>query len=131
MPTIHQQVKFKATPQRVFDILTSSKLFADASGAPADIGTEPGSAFSMFGGMITGRTLESTPGKNLIQAWRAGNWAPGLYSIVRFELEGDSQDGKRTLLSLDHSGFPPSAKDELEKGWQAMYWRKIDEQLAK
>jgi uncharacterized protein YndB with AHSA1/START domain len=127
MSAIHQEIVFQAAPQRVYDLLTSSKLFTEVSGAPADIGTEAGAAFTVFGGMITGRQIEVVPGRSLVQAWRAGNWPPGLYSVARFEL---AADGATTRLTFDHTGFPPEAKEHLETGWQKMYWDKLGAYLA-
>ena len=126
MSSIHQEVVFQATPERVYEALTSSQKFGELSGAPADIGAKAGEAFSCFGGMITGRHIEMVSGQRLIQAWRAGNWEPGVYSIVRFELAADSAG---TRLTFDHTGFPPDMREDLEGGWQKMYWEKLSAYL--
>ena len=125
--TIHQEVVFPATPQRVYEALTDSEQFGDLTGAAAEIGREAGAAFSCFGGMITGRHVELMPNQLIVQAWRAGNWAAGVYSIVRFELKAE---GAETRLIFDHSGFPAEHSAHLESGWQKMYWDNLQKYLA-
>lgn len=126
--SIHQEVLIKASAMRVYETLTDSKKFSDfTGGAPAEISKEAGGAFSMFGGMIVGRHIELIPAKRLVQAWRAANWAEGVYSIVRFELK---EQGADTLLIFDHTGFPPENREDLEGGWSKMYWEPMKKYLA-
>lgn len=128
MSAIHQEVTFKASPERVYAALTEGKQFsAFTGGASAEISREAGGPFSCFGGMITGRNLELLPNKRLVQAWRAGNWGEGVYSVVRFELESK---GGETRLVFDHSGFPEEQRAHLESGWQAMYWEPLRKYLG-
>jgi len=126
--SIHQEVIFKATPQRVYAALTEAAQFSKMSdGAPADIASEPGGAFSCFGGMIGGRNVELLPGRRVVQAWRVKMWEEGVYSIVRFEL---IPDGSGTRLILDHSGFPEDQGDHLAAGWKSNYWEPLDKYLS-
>ncbi len=124
---IHQEVVFPASPQRVYEALTDSKQFSELTSAPAEIGREPGAAFSCFGGMIVGRHLELVPGQRIVQAWRAGNWDAGVYSIARFELQAQSAE---TRLIFDHTGFPEKQGEHLAAGWQKMYWDNLQNYLA-
>ena len=125
---IHHEVLIKAAAKKIYDALTDSKKFSEFSGgAPTDICNEAGGAFSMFGGMISGRNIELLPGQRLVQAWRAGNWPEGVYSIVKFELKAQGAD---TLLVFDHTGFPPENRDDLDGGWIKMYWDPIKKYLA-
>jgi activator of HSP90 ATPase len=59
--TIHQEIDFKASPQRLYEALLDSKQFTAFSGRPADINREVGGAFSLFGGHIVGRNEEVVP----------------------------------------------------------------------
>lgn len=128
MSAIHQEVTFKASPERVYAALTEGKEFsAFTGGAPAEISREAGGAFSCFGGMITGRNLELLPNRRLVQAWRAGNWGEGIYSVVRFELQAQ---GGETRLVFDHTGFPEEQRSHLEGGWPAMYWEPLRKYLG-
>ena len=73
--------------------------------------------------MITGQTIEAIPGTRLVQAWRVGNWDPGIYSIVKFEFEALSDS--ETNLIFDHTGFPDEHRDHLDKGWHDRYWQPL------
>lgn len=125
---ITQDHDFGAPPTRVYDVLTSGEEFASMTGgAPAELDGTTGAAFSCFGGMITGRNLECEPGVRLVQAWRAANWDPGVYSVVRFELA--DADGS-TRLHLDHAGFPDGQDEHLGAGWEENYWAPLRRRLA-
>ena len=118
--SIHQEIVFSCNPRSIFEALTTEEKFSDVTGLPAEINSEPGGKFSCFGGMITGLSIEIVPDKRLVQAWRVGNWAPGVYSIVKFELEKISD--AKTKLVFDHTGFPVEEKGHLEPGWHKKYW---------
>lgn len=125
--SIHQDVVFKGGPQGVYNALVDAAKFAAFTGAPAEIAPEQGGAFSCFGGMITGRIVELVPNKRIVQAWRAGNWPEGVYSILKFELQAQGAD---TKLSLDHGGFPPDNREHLDAGWHKMYWEPLRRYLG-
>ncbi len=126
--TIRQEVILKASPKRIYDTLLDAKRFSEFTGsAPAEIDPKAGGAFSCFGGMITGRNIELKPNQRIIQAWRAGNWPEGAYSIVRFELEAQGAGSK---LTLEHSAFPEGGAQHLEGGWHKMYWEPLKKYLA-
>jgi activator of HSP90 ATPase len=138
--SIHQEVVFKASRKRVYGALMDSKQFervvqlSDAMktmmppGAPAaKISPEVGGAFSTFGGLIMGRQIELVPDKRIVQAWRPGDWEPGVYSIVKLEL---SDSGSGTKLILDHKGFPNGAGESLLDGWNKNYWEPLAKFLA-
>jgi activator of HSP90 ATPase len=125
---IHQDIVINGTPKAVYDILTSSKKFATMTGGrEAKISKDEGGAISMFGGAIQGRNVELIPGKRVVQAWRAGDWKQGTYSVVRFELVAD---GAKTKLSFDQSGHPADAQPHLESGWHKMYWEPMNAMLS-
>src|ERR1700689_800105 len=44
--SLHQEVAFTASPQRIYEVLLSSKQFAAVTGLPADIDPKAGGAFS-------------------------------------------------------------------------------------
>jgi uncharacterized protein YndB with AHSA1/START domain len=125
---IEQQHSFMASPEQVFAALTQADRFSSFSGgAPAAIEAHAGGAFSCFGGMISGRNIELVPGKRLVQAWRAGNWDEGVYSIVRFELLAE---GAGTKLHFMQSGHPQAQEPHLAEGWPKMYWEPLAKHLA-
>ena len=97
---IHQEVRFKASPEKIYAALTSGKEFGQITGAPAEVTAVEGQPISLFGGQITGRNIELVRDKSLVQAWRVGAWPSGVYSIVRITLE---KEGNETKLTLDHT----------------------------
>src|SRR5580658_7898374 len=136
---IHQEAVFKASRKRVYEALTDAKQFdrvIQLSGVmqsmhlpdkPAEISREVGGAFALFGGYITGRHVEFVPNQRIVQAWRTGGWAPGVYSIARFELV---EQGSGTRIVFDHTGFPKGEAEVLASGWKAHYWEPIEKLLS-
>ena len=120
--TIHQEVSIQASPAKVYAALTDGDTFSAATGAPAKIENNAGGEVSLFGGQIAARNIELVPGKRVVQAWRAGNWEDGLYSVARFELHAD---GSNTKVVFDHTGYPDEGHDMLEGGWHKMYWEPL------
>ncbi len=119
---IHQEIPFKCDRDTLFKALTNSAQFAAVSGAPADTSATEGEAFSLFGGQITGRNVEMKKNQLIVQAWRAGAWPAGHYSIVRFTLDGS---GSNTTLTMDHTGYPDGEEKNLDGGWHKMYWEPL------
>jgi len=139
MESIHQEVVFKASPARLYAALTDENefqkvvLLSDAvktgmvkAAKPAQISTSAGGEFSAFGGYITGRQIELVPNVRIVQAWRAGSWDPGTYSIARFQL---AARGAGTSLTFDHTGFPKGEAQHLAQGWTSNYWQPLNRLL--
>jgi uncharacterized protein YndB with AHSA1/START domain len=126
---IHQEVVFKANRKRVYEALTDAAQFTSVTKfsmvkdvPPAEISREPGGAFACFGGYISGRHVELKPDERIVQAWRAGSWNEGVYSIARFELQ---DQGENTKLVFDHTGFPNDQGEHLAAGWKQNYWEPL------
>jgi activator of HSP90 ATPase len=124
--TIHQEIDFTVSPQRIYEALLDSKEFSgfaavagEFSAKSAQIDRVPGGAFSLFEGHIIGRIVDLVPNQRVIQAWRVVDWPAGIYSIVRFELV---PNGSGTHLIFDQTGFPVKLRDRLAAGWQSHYW---------
>jgi uncharacterized protein YndB with AHSA1/START domain len=139
-PAIHQETVISATCARVYGALTSAHdfeaitrlsdaadLLTAANAKATAISNRAGGAFTLFGGYITGRNLELVPGKRLVQAWRAGSWGVGEYSVVRFELR--SEPGGCRIL-FDQRGFPASQGKSLAHGWRVHYWEPLSRFLS-
>ena len=124
---LHQEVDFKASPHRIYEILLDSKQFTAFSGEPAEISHDVGGAFSMFGGKIVGRNVELVPDQRIVQAWRPAYWEPGIYTLVKFELK---PDGSQTKVVLDHTGFPEGNFVSLNSGWRMHYWERLAKYLG-
>lgn len=138
--SIHQEPVFNASTARVYEALTNAAQFdkvsklsaAMESGMapatkPTQISPVAGGAFSLFGGYVTGRNIELIPDKRIVQAWRSASWAPGVYSIVKFELVAQ---GSGTKIIFDHAGFPSGTGRHLAQGWHDNYWNPFARFLA-
>jgi activator of HSP90 ATPase len=77
--------------------------------------------------MLLGDNVELVPGQRIVQAWRAGSWDPGVYSIAKFELV---EQGSATKIVFDHTGFPKGAAEHLASGWKEHYWEPLAKLLA-
>ncbi len=137
---IHQEVNFKVSCPRVYAALTTTQQFdaltrlsdavslVTASNAQATfISPEVGGPFTLFGGYVTGRHLEMVPGERLVQAWRAGSWRAGDYSVVKFVLV---EKGPGCQLVFDHRGFPQGQGGDLAYGWRVHYWEPLAKLLT-
>ena len=139
---IHQEVIFAGAPDRIYRMLTTADEFdkvvrlsgamnssmkARLGSAPTAIDPRPGGAFTLFGGYITGFSVELVPNARLVQAWRAGSWDPGNFSIAHFVLE---PSGASTRIIFDHTGFPAAEAQHLASGWHTNYWQPMAKALA-
>jgi activator of HSP90 ATPase len=133
--TVHEVVTFRASPARVYRCLTTASEFdrvvrlsaamrsMKRLGAdPTRIDARPGGAFALFGGYVTGRTIELVPNARIVQAWRSASWSPGIYSIVTFAL---SSTRGGTRLVLHQAGFPDGDAASLARGWHENYWEPL------
>ncbi|MCI4326029.1 MAG: SRPBCC domain-containing protein [Thermoplasmata archaeon] len=125
--SVHQEVKFDATPKRVYDALMVTKQHAAFTGVPAKISPVEGGEFQCFDGSLEGRNVALIPGKRIVQAWRISGWEDGVFSIVRFELE-KTKTG--TKLVFDHTGVPQDALKGITAGWYEHYWDNLTKYFA-
>jgi activator of HSP90 ATPase len=124
---LHQEVELAASASRIEGALLDAKQFAAFTGLAATIDPREGGAFSLFGGVIVGRTIEIVSGQRIVQAWRPTHWDPGVYSVVKFE---SRPSGSGTLVVLDHTGFPAGDYDSLSSGWYEHYWEPLKKFFA-
>jgi len=127
LTSIHYEIDFQPIPKRFYDAILDQKQFAAFSGMPATIDATPGGAFTQFGGMIVGRTIELVPNQRIVQAWRPTHWDSGVYSIVHFEFK---PRGGETTLVFDQTGFPAGEYDHLDFGWHSHYWAPLKKFLV-
>lgn len=95
--------------------------------AATTISPEQGGAFSLFNGIISGRNIEMVPNERLVQAWREKNWDPGVFSLVKFQLNDQGAD---TKLVFDQTAIPQGHAGHLAPGWKSHYWEPLQKYLA-
>jgi activator of HSP90 ATPase len=125
--SLHQEMALSANPTRIYKALLDAKQFEAFSGSTAEIDPKEGGHFSLFGGLIIGRNVELVSDQRIVQAWRPTHWNPGIYSIVKFELNPHDSE---TMLVLDHTGFPEGEFDHLSYGWKSHYYGSIKKFLT-
>jgi uncharacterized protein YndB with AHSA1/START domain/ketosteroid isomerase-like protein len=121
---VAHEVTLSASPAEVFEALMDSAQHTKFTGAPAQIDRKPCGVFSLYGGQLTGKTLELEPNRLIVQAWRAENWPKGHYSQVTFTLE-PVDNGRQTQLSLMQTGVPADKFEDINQGWRKYYWSKM------
>src|ERR1700731_4191023 len=113
---------------RVMSILSVLGLAKGTRATAATaISPEEGGGFSIFGGVISGRNIEMVPNERLVQAWREKNWDPGVFTIVKFQL---NEEGSGTRVGFDETAIPQGHADHLAPGWKSHYWESLQKYLA-
>jgi uncharacterized protein YndB with AHSA1/START domain len=126
-PTIHFDVDYKTSPERIYHVLLDAKEFKACTGLPAEIDPKVGGWFKLFDGQIEGRNVELVPNQRIVQAWRPAYWAPGVYSIAKFEL---IPKAPLTTIIFDHVGFAAELQGHLTEGWKDHYWEPLHKYLS-
>jgi activator of HSP90 ATPase len=125
--TLEQTIHFKASPMQVYEMIMDSKKHQSLSGEKARISRKVGGTFAAWGPHISGINLALTPGKKIVQAWRATGWWADHYSIVIFDLT-KAQGG--TQLTFTQIGVPPERYSGHYRGWIETYWTPMQEIFA-
>lgn len=125
--TIKQKVKFNASSDVIYRLLTDSKLHSTFSGKKANISKKVGGAFSVYSGDITGINVDLAPGKRIVQAWRAKDFPTGIFSMATFNLAPTPSGGTEVVLT--HRGVPKDLIPRIEKDWRESYWNKMKHYL--
>jgi activator of HSP90 ATPase len=119
-PVIQQSVRFRTTPQALFDLYMDSKLHSRSTGAPARLSRKVGGKFTAFRRQLQGKNLHLVPGKQIVQFWRAAHWKKGDWSILVLNF---SRVAGGAQIDLVHIGVPPYDHKGVRKGWPKYYWR--------
>ena len=117
---IQQSVRFRTTPQALFDLYMDSKKHSRSTGAPARISPKVGSRFTAFGKQLEGKTLHVVPGRQVVQFWRATHWKKDDASILVLTF---SRVAGGAQIDLVHIGVPTYDQKGVRKGWPKYYWR--------
>jgi activator of HSP90 ATPase len=106
-----------AEPEEVYAALTNPATIQLWSGEPAEMSTVPGSEFSLWDGSISGKNIEFTEGKKIVQEWFFGDQEA--QSIVTIILH---QDKKGTSVELRHTNIPDEDYSDIVEGWNEVYF---------
>ena len=116
MKNIRKTIHVKVPREEVFMAITNPLTIELWSGYDTEMGSEPGSSFSLFDGDITGILLAIEPPSLIEQQWDFGEQPEP--SIVRIEL---FEEKNKTRIELNHTNIPEEAFDNINTGWKVYY----------
>ena len=97
----------------VYAALTNPVTIELWSGYPAVMSHEPDSVFSLWDGDITGRIIELTENKKIVQEWFFGDQEE--MSIVTIYL---LRDFGSTQVTVEHTNIPDKDFSNISEGWR-------------
>jgi uncharacterized protein YndB with AHSA1/START domain len=121
--TLVQTVEVAAAPSDVYAAYLDSAKHAKFTGGGAKIDARVGGRFSAWDGYITGTTLELTPGRRIVQAWRTSEWPEG-FDDSRLELTL-AKSPRGTKITMVHENVPSAQAAAYEAGWVEHYWEPL------
>lgn len=128
--TISLEEKFNCRARDIYEILMDENRWKGFTQSNAKISKEAGGEFSLFDGSITGMNQELQDGKLIVQKWRFGSWADGLYSTVKMTF--DEPEPGRTIIRLTQTDVPDEDRygnstvvENTERGWKDLIFHKI------
>lgn len=124
--TIEQNYHISVPIEKVWQALADQNIVEKWTGAKAKISAEPGGQFEFWDHSIFGTFTQLVKPTLITQLWQQEGWDKP--SNVTINL---SENGKITDISLIHTDFPESEKDELEEGWDKYYFGAIKELLER
>jgi len=129
MKTIKQTFVIKATPQRIFEALTTIADIKKWSGAGAKFEAKVDGQYTMWDGWVKGTVQELIPGKKLAQTWEPSDWEPqNEASVATFTL---SEKGGGTEVQFEQTNVPDKQYKSTDDGWRDFYLGAIKEYLEK
>jgi activator of HSP90 ATPase len=127
-PVIQQTVRFRTTPQALFEMYLDSRKHSQSTGVAARISRKVGGRFRAFDGALEGKNLFIAPGKQIVQLWRATNWKKEDWSILILNF---SRVAGGAQIDLVHVGVPAYDHKGVREGWPKYYWRPWKRNLMK
>lgn len=120
---IRQSVVLPASAERLFEMYLDSAAHAAFTGFPVTIGAEPGSAFSAFGGQLSGTLLSVVRPRLIVQAWRSTMFhADDADSTLIMLFTPDAADARHGRIDLVHLDVPDHDFQGVTEGWPKYYW---------
>jgi hypothetical protein len=80
-PVIQQSVRFRTSPQALFDLYLDSRRHSLSTGAPLPSAARWAENSWAFEGQLEGKNLLIVPGRQIVQLWRATHWKKADWSI--------------------------------------------------
>jgi activator of HSP90 ATPase len=126
--TVNQSVTLPAPAKKLYAMYLSPRAHGAIVGGKVQIGSRPGTRFRAFGGALSGRMLQTIPGRLIVQAWRSRAFRKGDADstlILRF-----TPKGRSGRIDLVHVNVPNHDYRGVSKGWKNYYWKPWRKVLA-
>lgn len=104
MNVIRQSVRFKASPEALFNIYLDSQKHGAAIDDKVSISRKVGATFTAFNGGLRGRNLLIVPNRMVVQSWRANSWKKSDADSILILLF--SKAGRGGQIELIHANVP-------------------------
>jgi activator of HSP90 ATPase len=118
--TLVAAASFAAHPDRLFEMYLDARQHAAFTGAPAVIEPRAGTAFSAFGGTLSGTILHVEPKRLIVQTWRSKNFPAGAVDSILILSFWTEKDGAR--IEMVHANVPDEDFTGVSQGWEKYYW---------
>ena len=129
MPKIvKQSVTLPARARDLYAMYLNPKIHAAITGHMVVIGARAGAPFRAFGGALSGRILQTVPGRLIVQSWRAKPFHKNDEDstlVLRFV-----PAGKKGRIELVHVNVPDHDFRGVTEGWKNFYWKPWRKYLA-
>ena len=118
---VKQSVVLPARARELYAMYLNPRTHAAITGRKVEIGAHPGARFRAFDGVLTGRILQTVPGRLIVQAWRSRPFHKGDVDstlVLRF-----TPRGKSGRIDLMHVNVPDHDYRGVNNGWKQYYWK--------
>jgi activator of HSP90 ATPase len=122
MKNIKRYYILNSEPKDIYNALTNKTMLEIWTGEPAEMEPIPGTAFSLWGGSISGVNVEFEENKKIVQQWFFED--ENAESIVTMKLHPHK---KGTSLELSHTNIPDEAFENISEGWDEDYFGALNE----
>ena len=126
---VKQSITLPAPARDLYAMYLSPRKHAAITGGKVSIGPRPGSKFRAFGGALSGRMLQTVPGRLIVQAWRSTAFKKDDVDstlILRF-----TPKGRKGRIDLVHVNVPDQDYRGVIAGWKKYYWQPWRKYLAR
>lgn len=122
MKSIKRYYTLNAGPREVYNALTNKNMLEIWTGEEAEMEVVSGTAFSLWGGSISGINLEFEENKLIVQQWIFEGET--MDSIVTMKIHPHK---KGTSVELLHTNIPDEAYENISEGWDEDYFGALNE----
>jgi len=118
-----------AKPEEIYQAWLSTEGHAEITGSSANVDGKVGGKFSAWDGYIFGTTLELTPNRRIVQAWRTSEFpdnAPDSHVEVLLE-----EVASGTKVTVIHNDMPEDQVESYRQGWEDFYFKPMKNYFRK